>query len=306
MEYIASTIILGVAVFCQWFLVFEPTAIAGPNIPTSRKKEIGLLLIWDLVLLLPSLVVQMPVPIRCFLGVSCVFLTTTLIQVLLDKPKAMERQACVSVFTTFIFFASLHSVVHKQWMEEQSLVSYGDLCAGYSEDRGCYTTSLPMIEIGDSGSRFIYAGESDEVEFNKIAYNVGLKIKRGPHGLEVSTKIRDKYGLIVADINDNHWTVKQTAIWDKNYTDNALEVLDERDQVVFQIRFLFDRVQIQGEWRDEFGHGLRWSKCAAPDGSTHGCITPWGNARTEQQNAQIIEPIFQYPSKEHWGEFVKR
>lgn len=189
-------------------------------------------------------------------------------------------------------------------MEEQSLVTSGQLCV-FRLKGVCYTSPIPIIEIGDSGTSFVYVGEPDKVDFNKFAYNVGLRIERGPQGIEVTTPIRDKFGQIIAKIEKNRWTIMSSDFW--NYTDNALEVKDRRDQVVFQVRFLSDRLQIQAEWRDEFGHGMRWSKCSLiPNHPSGGCITPWGDARTEQQNEEIIEPIFQYPSSEHLGEFVKK
>jgi hypothetical protein len=305
-EYIASAIILGAAVLCQWLLAPEQLS-ATPEKPVSDEKQKGILLILNIVFLLaPWVVPQMPAVLRWFLWFGFCVLTTILIQLYRGKPKGAERKVCVTVGLAFLFIASFHSVAYKQWVEEQSLATSGYLCVDRSWRGVCYTTPLPMIELGDSGSSFIYAGIPDEVEFSKFAYNVGLKLNRGPHGLEVTTKIRDKYGLVIAEIDKNHWTVKQSAIWDKNYTDSALEVLDARGQVILQIRFLPDRVRIQAEWRDEFGHGQRWSKCVAPDGVVHGCITPWGNVQTEQQNAQLIEPIFQYPSREHLGEFVKK
>jgi len=70
--------------------------------------------------------------------------------------------------------------------------------------------------------------------------------------------------------------------------------------------FLPDRLQIAAEWRDQFGRGQEWAKCADPGKPVSGCVIPWGNAQTELQNEVAIEPIFKYPSREHWREFVKK
>jgi hypothetical protein len=126
--------------------------------------------------------------------------------------------------------------------------------------------------------------------------------------MEISTPVLDRSGKKIASIEKNHWTVvAQPEIWDKNYTDSALEIKDSRGEVVLQLRFLPDRLQIAAEWRDQFGRAQEWAKCSAtPDKPKTGCIIPWGDARTELQNEVPIEPIFQYPSTEHLGEFVKK
>jgi hypothetical protein len=165
-----------------------------------------------------------------------------------------------------------------------------------------------MIEIGDSGSVFVYMGTPNSVDMGTFAHNVGFRVERGEHGIQISTPLLDRSGKKILTIEKNRWTViQQPGIWDKNYTENALEVKDSRGDVVFQIRFLSDRVQISAEWRGQFGRGQEWSKCSSiPNKPPSGCISPWGNAKTELQNEKLIEPIFQYPSKEHLGEFVKK
>jgi hypothetical protein len=306
MEYIISAILLGMAALCEWVLSDIYAADTESSIPIpDRQKEKLILLLFDFLFILATLVSsQIPVILRWSLWFSCWTITVFLVQIHFGRPRAVERKVCVMVVAIFLFFVSFQSLVTRQWMEERSLVTSGQLCV-FQPWRGvCYSSPIPIIEIGDSGTSFIYIGKPKEVDFNKFAYNVGLRIERGPNGIEVTTPIRDKFGQIIAKIEKNRWTVLPPAIW--NYTESALEVKDRRDQVVFQIRFLSDRVQIQAEWRDEFGHGMRWAKCPVAIKSAAGCVAFWGDARTEQQNEQIIEPIFQYPANEHWGEFVKK
>ena len=122
--------------------------------------------------------------------------------------------------------------------------------------------------------------------------------------MEISTPILDRFGKRIANIEKNRWTVsRQPEILDKNYNENALEIVDGSGEVVLQLRYLPDRLQIAVEWRDQFGRGQEWAKCGHPPS---GCIIPWGGPKTELQNEVLIEPIFQYPSSEHLGEFVKK
>jgi hypothetical protein len=77
------------------------------------------------------------------------------------------------------------------------------------------------------------------------------------HGVvQVSTVVRDRQGRLGASIEKNHWSVTSACL-DKNYSTDSLEILDTRGLVVFQVRLLADRVELQGEWRDEFGNGVR-------------------------------------------------
>jgi hypothetical protein len=56
------------------------------------------------------------------------------------------------------------------------------------------------------------------------------------HGqLRVEATIRDKSGAIVATMHGNEWTVNPHRIFDRNFSDTAVEVLDERGDVVFHV-----------------------------------------------------------------------
>jgi hypothetical protein len=138
------------------------------------------------------------------------------------------------------------------------------------------------------------------MQMGTFANNVGLRIEQGRHGIELSTPLLDSSGKKITNIEKNHWTViHPPGIWDKNYTQNSLEIKGSRGQVVLQLKYLPDRIQIAVEWRDQFGRGQEWSKCGS-----HSCISPWGSPQTELQNEIVIEPIFKYPSSEHLGKFV--
>ena len=185
----------------------------------------------------------------------------------------------------------------------------GELCSFRSFWGTCYTPPIPIIEIGgESGSKMVYPGNNGPLDLGTFARDVGLQIELGKHGMEISTPVLDRSGKRIASIDKNRWTVlPQPEIWDKNYTDSALEIKDSRGDVVLQVRYLADRLQIAAEWRDQFGRGQEWAKCSGDASKPKtGCIIPWGSSQTELQNEVVIDPIFQYPSSERLGEFVKR
>ena len=70
-----------------------------------------------------------------------------------------------------------------------------------------------------------------------------LKIRNGK--LLVTAKFRDREGNPVAEISDNGWKTNPSN-WDKNFTDNVLEVISDDKTVVAQIAHFGALVNIEG------------------------------------------------------------
>jgi hypothetical protein len=184
-------------------------------------------------------------------------------------------------------------VMHRQWKVEKATVVEGNL----------RTLSRAMMPVGRTLSvgkaNFTFSGTAEQNPGLQFLYDSGFRISVAQNNdLQISTPIRDRFGRLVANIDNNHWTITSACL-DKNYTQDSLEILDDRGLVVFQVTILSDRVQIQGEWRDEFGHGLRLSIDPKSGGLS---VVSWDTPEHEQQAMQIIGPMFVYPSINHWGE----
>jgi hypothetical protein len=92
--------------------------------------------------------------------------------------------------------------------------------------------------------------------------------------------------------------------WDRNYTDDALEVKNTGGRVVLQVRVLSDRIQLQGEWWSKDGFGVRFVKIPDPvTGAMGGGITKLSIAINPDE--PHIDPIFEYPSDSHFGQLRK-
>jgi hypothetical protein len=248
------------AVFCQWFLASEPSTIP----PRSSQKEKGLLLLWDLVLLLASWVIpQMPVIARWLLWFTCCILTTTLILLLVEKPKSAERKACVIVVVAFMFMASLHSVAHRQVIEEKSAALSGDLLDGPSQIfTDNITRMVPMLEMGNgekpTTGLIMTPKPTQEVQPYFVFFpDAAVKLEPGKRGPIISTVMRDRFGNKVVEIERNHWKVYPPYCSDKNYTESALEILDNSGHVLLQLKIFPYYVLMNGEWWDNEGHGRR-------------------------------------------------
>ena len=122
----------------------------------------------------------------------------------------------------------------------------------------------PLIQIGTSGvvlaPKGFGRGTYDEMEKDPTgAYLMPilkasqLTVESIDGKIKVSTRIDDADGNLIAEIIRNEWKVFPGRSWDRNYSDDALEVKDARGLVVLQVRALADRIQIQGGWWVDMG-----------------------------------------------------
>ena len=110
--------------------------------------------------------------------------------------------------------------------------------------------------------------------------------------LKVSATVRDKDGKIIAIIKGNEWTVPpQAQIVDKNFDDNAFEVIDAYNRVVMQVSMVGECALLSGVFYKEDG-----SAAIVANGGVY--IAPPG----ESIPYDILKPIFLYPSDRHLGE----
>lgn len=152
----------------------------------------------------------------------------------------------------------------------------------------------PKLEFGDSGAMFSWAGPP-----GKPLFNFGgnpLTIELAGDQLLVTIVIRNKEGLIVAEIIQNEWKVNPHNTWDRNYSRNSLEVRDPSGDIVLQVRLVEDRVQFQAKMYASNKTGIAFVK--GPGGGYIERSTP------ERPFRSIISPIFKYPSDIHFGELI--
>jgi hypothetical protein len=206
-------------------------------------------------------------------------------------------------FVVMVVVAS-YSSVRAEYKKQHAALTLGIL-----EPMSKPAATKPMLEIGDAGYM---------IDMSKVSTDEGIRFLQEErlkvevqNGLTlISTIIRDKDDKVLVKVEKNHWEVAAPPLtMDKNYTKDTLEVKDARDRVVFKIRILPDHVQVEGEWRDDTGFGVRM---AAPSrGMTRQGGMGISILRPRSEDPQgtgdalgRIEPIFQYPSSEHWGELI--
>jgi hypothetical protein len=149
----------------------------------------------------------------------------------------------------------------------------------------------PKLELGDGGTVFVYAGKEGEPMF-QIFKDSHITILIEDDQLKVSSIIRNKNGII-AELIKNEWKINPNNSFDRNYSQNALEVKDNTGDIVFQVKHVGDRIQFQGKFYDVNGNAVGIGK----DRSGRGGVITF---RPELELR--IEPIFKYPSDLHLGE----
>lgn len=166
-----------------------------------------------------------------------------------------------------------------------------------SKEATAEDSDFPKIEIGNSGTVFVLAGDPS-LPFLRILKDCELMISRVGGELKVSTTIRDQSGAVVAEIHDNEWQINTGSSYDRNYSETALEVLDSSGRVALQVVALSDRVQLQGIWYDANGDGVALWSAPLEIGGAFIEMTGLQKKRLEAP----IERMFRYPSARHLGE----
>jgi hypothetical protein len=113
-----------------------------------------------------------------------------------------------------------------------------------------------------------------------------------------SLPVRDKDGKLIAEIQNNEWSVQPSEKFDRNYTDHLLEVKDAYGQVVLQAVDLGDALYFIGTLRCH--DGKKVSFVHGPDG---GGKIDFSNTEEPQFP---LKPLCKYPSDRHLGECASR
>ena len=158
----------------------------------------------------------------------------------------------------------------------------------------------PKLQLGNSKAILVWQGPEGQALF-KIFEDSDLTIWVENDALKISTKIRNKNGEIVAELVGNEWKTKPERIWDRNYSDNALEIMDMTGDVILQVVLKEDVVQFAAKMYSSSGQGVGLGSTEDPELGVVGVIELTGAEHRELELR--IEPIFEYPSDLHLGEF---
>jgi hypothetical protein len=134
---------------------------------------------------------------------------------------------------------------------------------------------------------------------SQINLNGGVEIYEENGNIKLNARIRDKSGQLIAEIIDNEWTLNHNYMFDRNYSNNALEVINNYGNVVLQLQYISNVILFQGVVFNDQG------KCVAfwEGNDGRGQAVMYGSVET---NFTVpIKRIFKYPSWEHLGKYSK-
>lgn len=181
-----------------------------------------------------------------------------------------------------ILFVSLIGAVYQQHQDE--------LAAQYAENSGKLTGTIedknvtyPILKIGTA--QFVQQGPQGTPMFMIGSDPLTVWLENGE--LKVNLTLRDQNGDVIAKLVANEWQVNPNLIFDRNFDDRALEVINAKGDVVLQLVFDGTAVQFCG-------------KFYLSDGSQVGI----GDNIIEKAPAGTplkltFAPIFKYPSTQY-------
>jgi hypothetical protein len=191
--------------------------------------------------------------------------------------------------TIIILFVSAvaNIIIEKQKEEAEKYSKYSGQISGKLKDKNII---YPVLKLG--GANLTYNGQSGEPIF--LIGNDPIKIWVEDGQLKLSTVIRDSSGKIIAKLDANEWQVNPNLIFDRNFDENAVEVIDEKGKVILQVQFDGEGVQFAGIFYREDG----WKVALGPT-EGGGVI----EIRPPNENLTIsFDRLFKYPSDVHRGE----
>ncbi|MFH1101385.1 MAG: hypothetical protein V1726_05050 [Methanobacteriota archaeon] len=153
--------------------------------------------------------------------------------------------------------------------------------------------TYPCLSLG--GTNFIYEGPKGYSVLDILGINVTIWIENGK--LKISTILRNENGEIVAELKANEWQVNPNLIFDRNFDDTAIEVINTKGDVVLQADLVERCVKFVGYFYREDG----WQIAVGPSETGGGYIELRPPGEEIQMN---FDKIFQYPSELHPGERV--
>ena len=164
------------------------------------------------------------------------------------------------------------------------------------------TVNFPVLEIGNSGTLFMAQSVTEDplvLSFAGLIPGSNFEVVFEDYELKVSLIIRNNRGEILTELDRNEWKLNPVN-WDRNYTQDLLEVKNPEGEIILQLQALPDRVRVHAKMYDINGRGLIFT--TAPPGTPGsgayivvvGEKTPW--------DMITFNPLFCYPSKLHLGE----
>ncbi len=151
----------------------------------------------------------------------------------------------------------------------------------------------PSLAVG--GTIFKFSGISRNVIYNE---DEPIQLWIENNQLLLTLNLRDSLGNIVARIDRNEWDINENEIFDRNFDNHGLEIVDKKGDIILQLDYNREVVQFAGVLHTKDGRAIAYY----PKDSG-GAINKDYNPEIDTTDEVInLIPLFNYPSSLHMGE----
>lgn len=165
--------------------------------------------------------------------------------------------------------------------------------------------SIPKLRIGTSGVYFVGSGGEIGALLIPALSASQFKVESIDGAMKVSANITDDNGMTIAELVRNDWKVKPPpGTWDRNYSDDALEVKDAQGNLVLQVRVFIDHIQIQGMWWINMGPPNGWVRLILWKNPELNSAEMVFSPKNGKSSPPTIPPMFKYPSDLYLGQLM--
>ena len=168
-------------------------------------------------------------------------------------------------------------------------------------DSGAVSDNIPLLYFGKSNACIDLTANPDSPILDVFGMKLFVRSNNGK--IDVSFDIVDKDSKMVASLRNNEWQVNPNSAFDRNYTEDALEIIGANGEVAFQIELVPEGARVQMKVYGADGECMGIWAAKDEDGELGGIMHA---AYTPEDIARIpaICPMFKYPSELHFGEFA--
>lgn len=195
---------------------------------------------------------------------------------------------------------SIFLYLKKHWLEVAGLIigliGLSSIWSYYNDKRlnatsgvlsSAVLASKRYISLGPS--RFIIDAPNNVFLRDHDSPVISLRSKNNK--LLVSAEIRDDKGNLVAELRDNEWALNKNTIFDRNYTNNTLEVRDRNGHIALQVVDFGDVINVEGIFRCRNGWATVLSH--TDSGGLMSVVSPG------KEPDISIPQVCEYPSDQH-------
>jgi hypothetical protein len=230
------------------------------------------------------------------------------------KPKKTPRWLKIAIFILLLLCGGIQVFLERDKTHKEDTAKLTGLLNSAPGDNR-QMPGRKRLDIGwtvdETGYSFEFQNSVSEVfrnalpankRFLQVLEDISFEYNFRNQQLEVSMLIRDSKGYVVASIERNEWKVAPPPkIFDRNFSKDILEIINDKGQVVLQVRALKNAIQLNGIFYGANGYGM--AVYPVHKESVKIRMVMLG----PDSNPDIrMDPIFRYPSELHLGEFQNR